>query len=215
MYREQQPQKRVPEFIAALGQINGLFLDKKEPCNEEDERTQKLLEAIWSITSIFYPLGEEGEVILTAPSETLVDIGLVSPTTAERIKGRIIRKSETEKEVDENVIKIRAVPGGFIVTETYMVEETYYEESVRLDTVIEERLTLTRGEDGKLHAQIEKRDSDPHLHTLDKVWHITPDVNSSHPRPEYKQTELTPNTINTTLALLAEAITPGCIRRIS
>jgi|GEM_PF-3867841 len=188
----------------SFGNIKDFFLDDKIDLSFQQEKYHEALTAIWNICNLYYPgkrLGITGPMLVS--TEKLVDLGLVSQTTKEKIIKRLERKKEYGKKGDvvNNSILIEKNSNGFNITEAYVSEEESFGsngEEIRLDSLVEEKTQLTVAE-GKITITMEEKKSKPHLHALGKIWQ-SEDFNEE----QFKPLLVTPKHINSTLALLAQ-----------
>jgi len=135
-----EPEPKSSQFLEKLRRENLPLVKEMEEVNTNDEFVRQALELIWSVADFFTGSSPERSVILSAPSSFLVEMGLVSKKTAQKIEERVTRKREEGgKEEDVfNQIEIVNIGDGFELKESYMVEETF-EGGNRFDQMVVEQ----------------------------------------------------------------------------
>lgn len=196
----------IPVCIRQIGPVDQLFLDEKKSVGGQPVKLRKILEAIWDILSVFYPLDRTGDTILEIPSNRLADLGLVSSATKARIerrKQRRQREGQYAADTSKNVLLIMGIGTDFVLTETYVTEEEILGSGIRRDCVVRDRICLTKGEEFVI--SIEREMEKYHIHALNAIWHLEEQESDRR----QATVEVTARRVNIILALLLEGIVPG------
>jgi len=198
MSKELEPNK--PQFLERLRRGNLPLVKQMGEVNANDESVRQALELIWSVADFFTGGSPGGSVTLSAPSSFLVEMGLVSEKTAQKIEERVTRKlEEGGKEEDVfNQIEIVNRGDGFELRESYIVEETF-EGGNRLDRMVVEQVIIRKTPEGKFLVKINRLSTGEHLHALGRIW---TEINKK-PSEASKAVVLTGRRINTILAILS------------
>lgn len=198
----------LPVCVSQIEPVDQLFLDEKKSVGDQPIKFKKILEAIWDILSVFYPLDRTGDTILEIPSNRLAELGLVSSATKARIESRKKRRQGENKYVadtSKNILVIAKAGSGFFLTETYVTEEEIFDSGIRRDCVVRDRICLTKGEEFAI--SIEREMEKYHIHALNAIWHLEEQESDG----QQAMVEVTDRRVNIILALLLEGIVPGCL----
>lgn len=83
----------------------GIYLDKEKGLKEQEEQTQNILKMLWDLTDQFYTdrngvkASHQPTIHFQIPTQDLVDIGMISPATSDKIRAQedIIRHNKKYK----------------------------------------------------------------------------------------------------------------------
>jgi|SRR3989338_9230494 len=192
------------DTLAKLGVNKGCFLDDKKELEDQPDKYNRAVDAIWNIASIFYPLDRTGNTTLYVPSEKLLKTGSISSKAKERIRRRLAR-CENGSTADKNIIVINRVDSGFEISETYLKDGSKKStKEVQVDYTVEESTChLTRNDLGKINLTIEKRVTGYHVCVEGTA------VTIPHTKTLYQDVKPTAADINRTLFLLIEGAFPN------
>jgi len=182
----------------------------------EERQSGRLLGKVWEILDNLCSSDSSSKISLEVPSQTLVNLGLVSEIAEGEIVGRINRKKQrNQPDEPNNKISFKRIsPAEFIIRKTYVSEEktefSFYEEKFeapfRIDQVMtEQTILLKEGEGYRVDMKVKADDS--HLHAKGQRW--IPAISGK----ENQWLEVNPGVrdLNRTLALILEGLVPGCL----
>lgn len=198
--------RRLPVCVSQIEPVDQLFLDEKKSVGGQPIKFRKILEAVWDILSVFYPLDRTGDTILEIPSHRLAELGLVSSATKARIESRKKRRqgeNQYAADTSKNILLITGTGTDFVLTETYITEEEIFGSGIRRDCVVRDRICLTKDEEFVIN--IEREMEKYHIHALSAIWHLEERESSG----QQATVEVTARRVNIILALLLEGIVPG------
>lgn len=199
--------QEIPNCVKRLGSVKQFFLDEEKPIDEQSENFQKILQAIWGLVSVFYPLDRMGDTVMEIPSHRLAELGFVSEKTKMRIEKRRLRRQKKNgyiADVEKNIIVIIRTDSGFILTETYVIEEEFLGSGIRRDCVVKDWVYLETAKK-ELKIRIERETAEYHIHILSAIWR-SQDAQSTEQR---QCVEITAKRVNIIFALLLEGICPS------
>lgn len=216
MSRFESGQFHIPETVRNLGNLQELLLDERKSAKNQLQQIQRMLQAIWDVTEkTLYPLpGITGNRILYVPTKRLEELGLVSIVQDGKkrtAQGRVRRTADTINGHKDSIMIDRPYANGpFTFLDSYINEEVEATkpnegQSRRHDSSVEEKLVLTKEEDGNFTVTIEGHKA-PERVFIDGKWR------NLVPLPtEFKERKVTARRLNTTFALLVEGIASGIL----